>query len=191
MIGAGAFLRTIVDHLNECGIEFVVTGSFVSTFYGDARTTRDLDILVSAQEPPSESMMSFVSRCEADGLYVSTYAALGPTPQRRRSFNVIDVSSAWKADIMWIESRPFSMNEFARRRRVELMGCDVWIPSPEDIVLAKLEWGGSAESRQFDDAVSVLRVQGGRVDHSYLLEWAAHLGITALLQAALDQARPA
>jgi hypothetical protein len=46
---AAAFLRAITGFLSECDIAFMVTGSFVSSFYGDPRTTRDLDLIVDAK----------------------------------------------------------------------------------------------------------------------------------------------
>lgn len=188
LTGPESFLGVVAGHLQGCGIGFMLTGSFVSTFYGDPRTTRDLDVVVDAVEPPDTTIRRFVDRCESSGLYVSRDAAFEPTRSARRQFNVISGSTGWKADIMWVLDRPFSRVEFSRRREIELLGQKIFVPSPEDIVLAKLEWGATAESRQFDDAVSVLRVQGHRLDPTYLARWATDLGISDLLNRALSAA---
>jgi hypothetical protein len=109
MTSAGSFLAAIANQLRESRIEFMVTGSLVSSFYGDSRTTRDIDIVIDAQEPPDATIQLFVEQCEAAGLYVATNAALGPrNPSIRRQFNVIDTTSGWKADIMWVTDREFS-----------------------------------------------------------------------------------
>ena len=55
----------------------MLTGSFVSSYYGDPRTTRDLDLVVSATEPPDEAMRKFVDLCMAENFYVSERSALG------------------------------------------------------------------------------------------------------------------
>jgi hypothetical protein len=183
--GPAAFFRTLKNHLDACDIDFMVTGSFVSSYYGDPRTTRDLDLIINAPEPPGESIRRFVDRCEGSGYYVSRGATLEPSDGSRRQFNVISATSGWKADIMWLHDRPFSRMEFERRVPIEILGDMVSIPTPEDIVLAKLEWGGSTESRQFLDAVSVLTTIGPSIDHDYLDQWARSLGIAELLNEAL------
>jgi len=63
-------------------------------------------------------------------------------------------------------------------------------PSPEDTVLAKLEWfrlGGEVSDRQWRDVLGVLKVQGERLDLVYLRRWAAALRIADLLEQALAQ----
>jgi Uncharacterised nucleotidyltransferase len=183
------FLHTICGFLDECGIAYMLTGSLVSSYYGDPRTTRDLDLVVNATEPPDERIKGFVDLCEKEGFYVATEAALGPWSEGRRQFNVISAMTGWKADIMWVQRRPFSREEFARRREINLMGINIPVPSPEDIVLAKLEWGNSPESRQFADAVSVLSNYKDHVDSDYLRRWSRELGIELLLAQAVAAAQ--
>ena len=166
----------------------MLTGSFVSTFYGDPRTTRDLDLVIKADEPPGEAVQRFVELCLLDGFYVSEESALGPLSTGRRQFNVISSTTGWKADIMWLTDRPFSRSEFDRRTTLSLLGIEVLVPTPEDLVLAKLEWGGSAESRQFEDAVSVVRITGTNFDFTYARKWASDLGITDLFERAVAAA---
>ncbi len=168
----------------------MLTGSFVSSYYGDPRTTRDLDLVVDAAEPPDDAIRAFVTLCEGSNLYVSERSALGPLTGKRRQFNVISSATGWKADMMWVQDRPFSRMEFSRKTKIELLGTTVPVPTPEDIVLAKLEWGASVHSRQFDDAVSVVRVLGKQLDTEYLRRWATQLGIGSLLAQALLVAGP-
>ncbi len=77
MTGAAAFLFQISSRLQECGIEFMVTGSLVSSYYGDSRTTLDIDLVVNATEPPDDSVRLFVASCESIGFYVATQSAFG------------------------------------------------------------------------------------------------------------------
>jgi hypothetical protein len=179
------FLQTICGLLEECGIAYMLTGSLVSSYYGDPRTTRDLDLVINAREPPDERIKKLVTLCEHEGFYVATEAALGPWSEGRRQFNIISPKTGWKADLMWVQQRPFSREEFGRRRNIDLMGIAVPVPSPEDIVLAKLEWGNNTESRQFTDAVSVLSVYKDRIDTDYLNHWSKELKIELLLAQAI------
>jgi hypothetical protein len=64
----------------------------------------------------------------------------------------------------------------------DLAGVPVSVASPEDTVSSKLEWahlGGS--ERQIEDAATVLRQQGERLDHGYLDRCSAALGVIAEL----------
>ena len=85
----------------------------------------------------------------------------------------------------------FDQTQF-RRREVNTLAQDpartAYVASPEDNILAKLVWfrkGGEVSDRQWQDIVNVLRIQGDRLDLSYLREWAARLGVTDLLKRAL------
>ena len=62
------------------------------------------------------------------------------------------------------------------------------VASPEDILLAKLEWyrmGGEVSERQWRDVIGVLRVQAGVLDVDYLQRMARELEVADLLERAL------
>lgn len=178
-------LARIVSLLDECEIDHMLTGSFVSTFYGEPRATQDIDLVIAIRTNEAQALRRFVDRAESMGLYVARAAALGPAIGRRQ-FNVIS-PIGWKVDLMVRKDRPFSRSEFERRLRRSVLGVDVDIASAEDIVLAKLEWGGTIESRQFADVVGVLGVLA-EVDDAYLDRWASELGLAPLLAEARRQA---
>jgi hypothetical protein len=67
----------------------------------------------------------------------------------------------------------------------------VWLPSPEDVVLNKLEWYRKADrisERQWLDVQGVLKVQRGLLDLGYMRKWAGELDIADLLDEALCEA---
>jgi len=86
-------------------------------------------------------------------------------------FNVIDMESGWKAGFIVRKARPFSVREFERRAAAEWDGLQIYVTSPEDVVLTKLEWsrasGGS--ERQLSDVAGVLDSMGERLDVAYML----------------------
>lgn len=72
--------------------------------------------------------------------------------------------------------RPFSLEEFNRRRAVDVAGLKLFVAAPEDIVIAKLEWAKLGESeRQIEDAASIIRVQGQNLDVAYVERWVREL----------------
>ena len=93
-------------------------------------------------------------------------------------FNVVDLASGWKADLILRRSRAFSRTEFDRRTVVDFEGLRVPIATAEDVVLAKLEWAKLGESaRQIEDAAGILRARSGELDASYMERWVRGLGI--------------
>jgi hypothetical protein len=66
----------------------------------------------------------------------------------------------------------------------------VYVISPEDTILAKLEWyrlGGEVSERQWRDVLGVLKVRAGELDLEYLRRWADELQVTDLLERALQE----
>jgi hypothetical protein len=68
---------------------------------------------------------------------------------------------------------------------------ELYFASPEDTVLAKLDWfrkGGGTSDRQWRDLLGVLKVQAVALDRTYLNHWARELGVNDLLSRALEEA---
>jgi hypothetical protein len=174
---AGTFLRRIVGLLEAANVPYMLTGSFASTFHGTPRATQDIDLVVA---PSPGGLKHFLDGCLVEGFYVDE-ARVRDAETRRGQFNVIDAATGWKADLIVQKDRPFSAMEFSRRQAAHLLGMHVFVASPEDVVLSKLEWalrGGS--ERQLQDAAAVLGVQGDRLDVEYVEQWATRLGVSEL-----------
>ena len=98
---------------------------------------------------------------------------------RQSMFNIIDLDTGWKVDIILRKGRAFSEAEFARRRRTEVDGTTVWLATPEDVILAKLELAKAANfERQIRDAEGIVAVQGDALDKVWLRRWARCSGWT-------------
>ena len=77
-----------------------------------------------------------------------------------------------------VKDREFSVTEFGRRRMGELSGLQIFVASPEDVILAKLEWARMSDSeRQIRDAAGILRAQGHAIETGYVETWASHLDV--------------
>jgi hypothetical protein len=182
-------LINIAQHLQGAGIVFMVTGSHGSSFHGQPRATNDLDIVI---DPTAAQLEMFLAGL-GDRYYVSA-AAAQEALARRSMFNLIDFSSGSKVDLILRKDRPFSVEEFRRRREAVLYGCPVAVASPEDVMLSKLERDKITPSeRQVQDALNVAVVQGANLDRVYLRQWAAVLGVAEKLETVLqlaEQAQP-
>jgi len=171
-----AFLRQVIETLDEAGVPYMLTGSLASAYYAVPRATQDLDVVIATEEPGIDQV---VQGLENIGWYVDGEAAL-EAHRTRGQFNAIDPSSGWKVDFIVRKDRPYSRIEFDRRRRVSLLDLEVSIASLEDILIAKLEWsrlGDSALQRQ--DVVQLLDRAWERLDRAYVEKWVAELGLTS------------
>ncbi len=177
-------LAVVVSELDRAGIPHMVAGSLASTYHGEPRMTQDIDLVIA---PERAALELFAARLDRTAFYVGD--AVGAY-ERRDQFNLVDIRSGWKVDLIIRKERPFSRTEFARRVRADFDGVNVFVASAEDTVLAKLEWarhGGS--ERQLRDVIGVLGVAGDTVDVGYLRRWADDLGVREQLESALLAAR--
>jgi hypothetical protein len=185
--GAEAAIRRVLKALESAGVPYMLTGSFASSFHGAPRTTQDVDIVIA---PTLGSLQRLVSEFPEEQYYVSREAAL-QAYGAESLFNVIDMDSGWKIDFIVRKSRPFSVEEFGRRREAELLGTTMYIASAEDVILSKLEWAKMTGSeRQIADVTGILRTQGTDVDVEYVKRWVAGLGLQKEWERASDQVGP-
>ena len=169
-------LQRIAAELNRAGISYMLTGSFASVFYGSPRSTQDIDIVIAAT--PIQ-LRGFVEDLPEGEYYVEAEAALEAL-ERESLFNIIDLKTSWKIDVIIRKSRAFSQEEFGRRRLSNLGGVSLPVASAEDIIIAKLEWAKRGQSqRQIDDAAGILRLRGDSLDRSYLDKWVRELDLAS------------
>ncbi|MEN6575816.1 MAG: hypothetical protein ABFD90_05680 [Phycisphaerales bacterium] len=179
------FLSRLAELLSRAGIPYMVAGSMASSFHGRPRSTHDADVVIDPTEEQLESFLALLER----GCYVSRDAALDAL-HRRTMFNIIDLAGGWKADLILRKDRPFSRQEFERRQQIDAMGQVLWVVSPEDTILSKLEWMKGRESDvQYSDAVGVAVAQWGNLDMEYLHRWAGPLGVENTLIHLLKEAQ--
>jgi len=184
-------LLEIKDALEGAGIEYMVVGSLASSAHGLPRATRDADVVVIMTH---EQIAKLVELLEPK-FYVSKDAA-SDAIRHGTSFNAIHEETFYQVDLFVASITPFNRLQFERREYIEIdPDHDITMPfqSAEDTILSKLDWfrqGKEVSERQWQDVLGILRSQGEQLDHHYLRQWAANLGLDALLQRALEAYRP-
>ncbi len=179
----------VTEVLEKLGIPYFIGGSLASVLYGMVRTTQDADIVAEMQ---LEHLQAFVSALQKE-FYVDDQMIVEAIRQRS-SFNLIHREAMFKVDVFIPHPRPFLRSQFARAQRQTFFlekQVSANFASPEDTVLAKLEWyrmGYEVSERQWRDILGVLKIRAGELDLDYLREWADELEIGDLLERALQQA---
>jgi hypothetical protein len=172
-------LGRLARSLESLGIPYMVTGSMASSFHGKPRTTHDADVVI---DPTPAALDRLVAELSAAAFYVDQERARDAL-RRRRQFNVIEMASAFKLDLIIRKDRPFSVEEFSRRQPADLGGTiRLALATPEDTILSKLEWArkGGGSERQLADVRGILDVKGPHLDRDYIERWARELELTDL-----------
>ena len=178
-----AFLKDVLDRLEETGIPYAVTGSIASNLWGTPRTTHDVDIVIVLLAGDVLRLTSAF----ATGYYISE-PAVTEAAARKSMFNVVDFNSGLKADFWVTGGDPFNQSMLSRRRRVEIVpGRLAWVGTPEDVLLHKLVWHTITPSeRQLADAAGIASVQAAQLDLAYMRQWATQQGTAQLLEEVLQ-----
>jgi hypothetical protein len=178
----------VTEVLESLGVPYLIGGSLASTLYGMVRTTQDADIVADMRP---EHIKPFVVSLQKD--FFIDEIMIAESIQRHASFNIIHRDSMFKVDVFIPRPRPFHQAQLARAQRqtvsVESKKSAIFA-SPEDVILAKLEWyrmGGEVSERQWRDILGVLKTQAGALDLDYLREWAKELKVSDLLNRAIHE----
>lgn len=178
----------VIELLDEMQVPYVIGGSVASTVHGLVRSTMDVDIVVDLKPQHIEQFVATLS----DEFYIDESTVRRATANKT-SFNLIHLKTMVKVDVFLPKDRPFDRQQLARRiaERVDPDSDDtLWILTPEDVILAKLDWfrqGGNVSERQWRDVLGVLKTQSSRLDREYLQQGALQLNVSDLLAHALQE----
>lgn len=178
-------LKAVIRVLDDTGIPYMVTGSFVSSLQGEPRSTHDIDLLVAIKP---DDAYSLAEAFPPPHFYLNEDSVVDAI-KRRDMFNLLD-SEGDKVDFWMLKDEPFDRSRFSRRCMQDVLGLEIAVSSPEDTILAKLKWakicGGS--EKQFGDALSVYELQHPNLDIEYIERWVNELDIEPLWRRLQDEA---
>jgi hypothetical protein len=179
----------VTDTLKSLNIPYVIGGSMASIVHGTIRSTLDIDMVVDLK---LDQIGMFIDPLK-DDFYIDETAVQRAVNQRS-NFNIVHLETMFKVDIFIPRDRHFDRQQLARRVSIRVdpnSDVELWVLSPEDIILAKLEWywlGGGISDRQWLDIQGVLRSLQSDLDLSYLKKSARSLKVEDLLEQALQEA---
>lgn len=181
-------LIKVLNLLNENQIDYMITGSLVSSIQGEPRATHDVDILVNLTQA---TIPAFIKAFMPPDFYLSE-SAIKEAIQHKSMFNLLDTTEGDKVDFWILTDEPFDQSRFTRKYEEKILGLSMKISTPEDTILMKLQWtklsGGS--EKQFTDALRVYEVQYMNLDLSYMEAWSQTLQIKELWEKLKQEAQP-
>ena len=183
----GELASAIFERAEILGVDHMAVGAIAAGTYGIPRATKDIDLLVSVDlqngihqliEGLSE-IIEFEAQSQFDTI---TWG--------RRYVGVSRSSPPYKVELFEMFDDAFVHSEFSRRQKrfVPLLNREIWLPTPEDIIVQKIRWG---RSKDLDDARDVLAVQGPEtLDMPYVENWCATHGTSGRLMEILASLPP-
>jgi len=170
-----SLLKIVKKRLDKADIPYMVSGGIAVSFWGFPRTTHDIDMVIEAHEKDKDKIIKLFEK----DFYVSS-EAVEEAIKKRFTFNIINNKSGLKIDFWLIKKDAFGRAEFKRRLKKKIFGEDIFIISPEDLILCKLIGFEETKSgRRLQDAKSIL--QTSRVDMRYIKNWARKQGTIEIL----------
>lgn len=173
----------LVAELERLGVAYYLGGSLASSTHGMPRSSLDVDMV--ADLAPNH-VLPLVNALKS--IYYIDARMIQDAIERRSCFNLIHLATSLKVDVFAVKDRRYDRVALDRIKKqcvhAENASTDFFLASPEDIVLAKLEWyrlGDEISERQWNDVIGVLRIQGDSLDRPYLDKWAAELHVADLL----------
>lgn len=167
----------MIDALETSGIPHMLVGSLASNFYSVPRATQDADFVLQV----------------ASGRIQEVVERLGPPFRldRQMSFELVTATTRWLVllagtsfsfDLFLLSDDPHDQERFRRRRRVQILGRQVAIPTVEDMIVTKLRWSRQGQRpKDLDDVRNMIAVQGERIDWAYVTAWCAQHGTQEIL----------
>jgi hypothetical protein len=149
----------------------MLSGSIALNSYTIPRMTLDIHIVIELNANNLETFLELFP----DKFYMNTDTIRQET-QRAGMFNIIDFESGLKIDFIVRKNTEYRMHEFQRRKKEKIEDIEVWMVSPEDLVISKLDWIQQLQSdKQMTDIRNLLSLP--EIDHDYILDWCKKLNL--------------
>ncbi len=163
------FLRVLIHFFEAHKIPYMLSGSMAMSTYTVPRFTRDFDFIVHLSLSDVEGICQYFK----EGYYCDEDAVREAIAQEGM-FNIIDHKSNYKADFVILKNQPYRKKEFERRRPVKFLDMNIFIVSPEDLLISKLIWIQELQSPVQSEDIKALSALDG-LDWNYIHDWTNQL----------------
>jgi hypothetical protein len=157
-------------------IRYQLTGGVVASYYGEQRSTQDVDIVIDMQgiEPKSRDMLF---RVLSQSFMVSR-TAFDEAFANKSMFQILDLETMLRADIYVGGILPGRFE----RTTISEIAPGYFLPTVcvEDAILSKLVWINMGSGRSKQDVVRILQNKP-EMDTQYLETTAEELGVKHIL----------
>ena len=174
----------VIDSLDRIGISYMLVGSYSSNIYGVVRATQDADFVLQL----GDRSLSAVMRLLGSDFYLDPQMSFETVTATQR-YIILHQKSGFKIELFILSDDPHDQQRFARRAKVTFAGHQLFVPTPEDVIITKLRWSkGGNRRKDVEDAENVIAVQADALDLPYIRQWADQHGTRELFEQLLVSA---
>ncbi|KKW20785.1 MAG: hypothetical protein UY64_C0037G0001 [Parcubacteria group bacterium GW2011_GWA1_51_12] len=173
-------LADIAAILHRLQIPYLITGGVAVVVWGRPRFTADIDLVVEIAPRKLAPLASALRAIDKD-VYLDE-RMMQKALETQGEFNFIHPASGLKVDFWVLTRSMFDKERMRRRVRRRFIGSNIYLSSPEDLILIKLLWYKKTEStRQLEDIESVIQIQK-KLNWRYMWKWAKLQGTYHILK---------
>lgn len=161
-------LKKVIKVFEVENIDYMIVGGFATSYYNQFRFTADIDTVLQIYPHQVEKIVKHFPNWQPyqDGFIENAEKGI--------VFNITDFESGVKFDFMIYQDSDYNWTAFQRRVEVEFYDKKVYIASPEDLIISKLQWYNLSQSgKQWDDIQFLLTLDN--LDQQYLIGWTNRL----------------
>ncbi len=163
-------LKHICKSIDEANIRYMISGSIALNIYTIPRMTRDIDIVIELEENKVDFFLSLFPNCYYNKNTIRNEI------RNQGMFNLIDNTTGFKIDFIILKKSEYFTIAFNRRRKVSEFNIDIWVISPEDLIVAKIIWIQQYQSeKQTKDIENLLLLSN--IDKEYIENWCEKLNL--------------
>jgi hypothetical protein len=181
------FFNYVIAVLERLEIPYMVVGGFAAVTYGVPRSTVDVDIVVDMR---AEHVRPFVAAFPGSHYYLSE-DSIRDSLARRYPFNIIEMATTAKADVVPLPADTFTRMAFGRRQRIEYVeGRSATFITPEDVIVAKLlAHKNTGSDKHLRDAQGVVTIKWGDLNQELIRRACRASGVLDVFEMVLEAAR--
>ncbi|MEW6592443.1 MAG: hypothetical protein AB1305_01990 [Candidatus Hadarchaeota archaeon] len=158
-------VRNVARILSRAGLPHAFVCALAAGYHGLARATREIEVMVTAGRGEIKEL--------AEMLVAAGFRKIEKPGGTKDVALVVESDEGYRVE--FLPARTEQETELVKRgMKVHIFGGDVWIASPEDLVLQKLAAGGV---KDVTDAAAVLIRQKGKLDIGHMEAWASKIGV--------------
>lgn len=172
-----AIALEVIERLDQLGVPYMVVGSLSSNVHGIPRSTHDADFVLQLGATSFATVLRHLEpRFQSD----KQLRFEGVTGTKRHILTLEDTD--FQVELFALTDDPFDQSRFARRCLRQFLGRDVYLQSPEDVIVQKLRWLERADRpKDRDDIASVIGVRQNSLDWDYIHDWCDQHGTRGVL----------
>jgi len=178
------FLRDVLDAIEAAQVDYLIGGAVAAWAWGEARTTRDFDVVVDL---PLNRIISLSQELAQRGMAVPQEIIIDLlVSPADLPIHAIHNPTGYKAEIFLLRPNDaLRASALSRRMLVDLgpsIG-EVYVHSPEDLIVYKLLYYSlSQQTKHIRDISSIVKTIGDDLEIAYIRRWVTRLDLEDVWQ---------